>query len=301
MTITCEPIDATGGSPAYSALAARQARSAHLYNGTARPLGSQSGRRFGSLVVSATSTDWSVAPGSCIVDPAFTSTQGAYEVASDAIVTGSMTAADATNPRKDIVYVKVNDDDIDGSGSRNAQILYAAGTPNASPVPPATPARSLVLGTITVPASGGGSPTTALGQITVASGGLLPVASSTVRDALITNPIGGMSVYREDTDSVEVYNGATWDTFVRGNKSRLEGGTFTVTFAASPIETDSHNFTTAFSSAPIVVLDIQPFTNNTPLDWGLTAITTTGFTYYVKHPAGTNLTGGVTGRYIALG
>jgi hypothetical protein len=82
----------------------------------------------------------------------------------------------------DLVYLRVWDTDVDASGLRKAEAVYLAGTAAASPVAP-TPAGTVIyipLATISVPASGGGSPSvsTAVRPVTVAPGGILPDTSS---------------------------------------------------------------------------------------------------------------------------
>lgn len=217
MTIVCQPIDVSAGAPTYTAQQSRQAWSAHLLNGTSRPLGAVSGRRPGlGLSVTATSSTWTVQPGAAVIDPGFTTAQAPYEMSSDAVVTGPVTAANASNPRIDIVYVQVNDTVIDGSGLRNAQILYLAGTAAASPVAPTLPARSLLLATINVPTLGGGSPTTsAYPNWSVSAGGVLPVSNGTFRDAILTNPYDGQVVYDQTLNAVEVYDGGAWRVLVQ--------------------------------------------------------------------------------------
>jgi len=142
-----------------------------------------------------------------------------YGWASDANVTGSVTAADATYARKDIVYIQVNDSSAgDGSGATTAPVLYLAGTPSASPVAPTLPARSFLVGTISVPVAGGGSPTVVRNpSVYVAAGAVLPIYSQTERDAL--TPYVGMDIQRMDLAQIsstgirEKWNGSTWDHF----------------------------------------------------------------------------------------
>ncbi|MGI5247762.1 hypothetical protein [Dactylosporangium sp. CA-139066] len=135
--------------------------------------------------------------------------QAPYLVASDANATGSVTAADATNPRKDILYVQVSDTDEDASGSRAATVGYLAGTAAAIPSAPATPARSLLIGVIDVPKVGAGSPAfTGSGLWFVAAGGIVPVPSQAARDAL--SAYAGQAVWRLDTNQVEIFDGTNW-------------------------------------------------------------------------------------------
>lgn len=163
MAITVLPINAASGAPAYSAQATRQAFSAFL--GAApvgRPLGAASGVRAGTpsttvTLTGASATTWNVAAHSGVVD-AETAIAGPYLYATDGSDTGTITAANATNPRIDIIYVQINDTDQDGSGLRGGVVGYLAGTAAATPSAPAAPARSIVLANISVPKAGAGSP-----------------------------------------------------------------------------------------------------------------------------------------------
>lgn len=212
MTITCLAIDASAGSPAYTGQQFRQAMSALVYNTTNRAVGSTGGTILGrQATISSTTVTWTCGAFVAIVDPDFTSTQGSYFVSSDAAVTGALTAPNATNPRYDIIYVQVNDTAIDSSGSRNATVSYLAGTAAPSPTIPATPARSLLLGWLLVPASGGGSPAgTQTNLYTCAVGGLLPVSSAAVRDALFAAPVEGMWVDDLNVGGAYRYSGSAW-------------------------------------------------------------------------------------------
>lgn len=202
------------------AITAQQERqgSAALYGGGAnRRLGGRSGFRIDtpSNVLTASSTTWTLTPCAAMIDPGATTHQGMYGWATDANVTGSVTAADATYARKDIVYIQINDSSSgDGSGALTANVLYAAGTPSASPVAPdltGTRARSFLVGTITVPQTGGGSPTVVLNPARFAAAGApLPVYSQAERDALTA--YDGLMVLRMDLPGrpLDTYNGSGW-------------------------------------------------------------------------------------------
>lgn len=200
----------------------RQAQAATHGGGSGRQLGGRSGFRVGtpSNVLTATGTTWTLGACAAMLDPGASTHQGMYGWSSDANVTGSVTAADGTNPRKDIVYIQVNDSSAgDGSGATSAPVLYLAGTPGVTPSAPALPARSFLVGTITVPQVGGGSPTVVLNPARyVAAGGLLPVDGAADR-ATITTPYVGMEIQRTDLTQVaaagvrERWNGTTWSHF----------------------------------------------------------------------------------------
>jgi hypothetical protein len=204
-------INASGGAPAYSAQELRQATALGvMYDG--RATGGRQGVRPGGtqLEVTLVGSTITVAVGVAYVDPDIISYQGGYWVALGASETpGPLQAADATNPRKDIVILRVYDDDIDSSGLRLARSEYLVGTPNPSPVEPTVPAGAIRLATIDVPAVGGGAASvTDRRAWTVAPGGILPLDSQTERDSLPMH--AGLTVYRMDRDWVEVCTGAAW-------------------------------------------------------------------------------------------
>lgn len=210
MTITILPIDAdeTTDLPEYGAQNYRQAQAASHGAGSGRRLGLRSGFRSDtpSNVLTATSTTWTLGACAAKIDPGFATHQGGYDWATDANVTGSVTAADADNPRKDIVYIQVNDTLVDGSGLRTAPVLYLAGTPGVTPTAPTVPPRSFLVGTISVPVAGGGSPTAVLNPVRyVSAGGILPTADNTERDTLSQSK--ALAVF---TDRLQISDGAAW-------------------------------------------------------------------------------------------
>lgn len=79
-------------------------------------------------------------------------TQGSYFVKNDATKNLTIAAADATNPRKDIIVAQVRDSFYAGSDD-DWRLAVVTGTPGASPSEPALPNNSLKLAVITVAAS----------------------------------------------------------------------------------------------------------------------------------------------------
>lgn len=195
----------------------RQAKAAQHGGGSGRQLGGRSGFRVGtpSNILTATSTTWTLGPCAAEIDPGASTHQGMYGWASDANITGSgptgVVAADATNPRKDIVYILVNDSSAgDGSGTVFTNVLYLAGTPSATPAAPALPARSFLVGTITVPQVSGGSPTVVLNPARyVAAGAPLPVESQTAQDALTQYPASEI-IRTDDKYKGYISDGTKW-------------------------------------------------------------------------------------------
>lgn len=217
MTITLRMPD---GVP-LTAQQERQSWAAVHGGGSGRQLGGRSGFRVGtpSTVLTATSTTWTLGACAAMLDPGASTHQGMYGWSSDANVTGAVTAADATNPRKDIVYILVNDSSAgDGSGAVSANLVYVAGTPATTPVAPTVPPRGFLVGTISVPISGGGSPTVVRNPaVYVSAGGILPVFSQAEQDALTA--FDGLTIRRMDLEGtpLNVYLGG-WvsDTRSRG-------------------------------------------------------------------------------------
>lgn len=74
---------------------------------------------------------------------------GTYVAYNDGDVGLTITTANATNPRIDLVCVTVNDSYYSGSAD-NVVIQVVAGTPAGSPVAPATPANSIALAEVYV-------------------------------------------------------------------------------------------------------------------------------------------------------
>lgn len=202
-------INQSGGSPAYTAQQFRESMTGLMLPGSGG-LQVVAGVRPGSgLTVSVASGTVTVTPGSAIVQGASSTVQGAYLAVVDANFTATLTAADGTNPRVDLVYLRVRDTDADGSGQRDCSPVYLAGTPAASPTAPTIPAGTtgIILATISVPKSGAGSPTvsTASRQTTVAAGGILPAATAP------SAPYTGQ--YWDDGTQLRRWNGSSWDTY----------------------------------------------------------------------------------------
>ena len=77
---------------------------------------------------------------------------GVYMIYNDAATTLTVTAANATNPRIDLVCATVSDSYYSGS-TNTVAFSVIAGTPAVSPVAPTLPANSISLATIAVAAN----------------------------------------------------------------------------------------------------------------------------------------------------
>ncbi|MDN4646464.1 hypothetical protein [Arthrobacter sp. PsM3] len=236
----------------------RQARAAQHGGGAARPLGGRSGFRVdtASNILTATSTTWSLQPCSAMIDPGASTHQGMYGWSSDQVVSrAEIVAADATYARKDIVYIQINDSSAgDGSGATTAPLVYLAGTASANP--DATKAtlpssRCFLVGTITVPQAGGGSPSVIINPARyVTAGGILPVADDTERLALAAYK--GLRVDQADTGRAYRHNGTRW---AQAALAAIGSGSLgaVATLAGTPTWTDIVTVTATSMGGPVTI------------------------------------------------
>jgi len=206
-------INASSGAPAYAANELRRAFAALLYKGVADRFGARQGvHPAGANAVSIAGMTVTVQHLNGVVYPGLTSLAGPYVVQ---LQTGThaVPTADATNPRKDIVCLQVQDNDEDSSGFRRVQSVYVQGTPAGSPVEPAVPSGAFRMATVDVPA-GSTTPTlTYNAPFTVAAGGILPVRTDAELLATAGGLYDGAARWRQDTDAFEVHNGGSaWET-----------------------------------------------------------------------------------------
>jgi hypothetical protein len=92
-----------------------------------------------------------VASGWAAIVGTYQSNMGVYNVYNDATTTLTVTAANASNPRIDLVCVTIQDAFYTGA-SNTTLFQVIAGTPAVSPVAPALPTNSIALAYITVAA-----------------------------------------------------------------------------------------------------------------------------------------------------
>lgn len=93
-----------------------------------------------------------VAAGQCVIIGDEASTQGGYFLDNDATLNVAITAADPTNPRKDLIVAKIQDSDYSGATDAGS-IVVVDGTPAGSPAEPAVPSNAIVLAMVDVAAA----------------------------------------------------------------------------------------------------------------------------------------------------
>jgi hypothetical protein len=173
-------------------------------------LGSRPGIRPGDpgLTVTLSGTTINISAGVAALTFTGQSLYRAYLAAT----TLTLAAANATYTRLDLVYLRVWDTAVDGTGLRQADAVYLQGTASATPVAPAPGPTEIYiqLAVITVPPSGGGSPTvsTANRPLTVAPGGVLPVSSST--DIALAGTYTGQARFNVSRGVPEYWTGSAW-------------------------------------------------------------------------------------------
>ncbi len=149
-----------------------------------------------------------IQPGCCVVGDGTTT---AYPVTLPAAVSKPLAARPASGQsRVDLVIVRVYDTDVHGTTAlREVDVEVITGTPSAgTPTVPTLPAGALRLAQLAVPASG----TVAVSnpaQRTAGPGGIIPVAGTTERAAIVS-PYNGLVIYREDVDIYEGRIAGTW-------------------------------------------------------------------------------------------
>jgi hypothetical protein len=106
--------------------------------------------RSADLAVTAgTGMNLNVASGWAAIVGTYQTNMGTYMAYNDATATATITTADPTNPRIDLVCITVNDAAYSGS-LNSVAINVVTGTPAGSPAVPSTPTNSVVLAQIAV-------------------------------------------------------------------------------------------------------------------------------------------------------
>lgn len=211
-TINCWPFDAVSSAPSYTGEMLRQTTGGVFGGKTStRPLGAQSGVWPGTplAVVSISGTTVTVGSHGGVLDLEASATAGPYVYAVAVAPTLTINAANATNPRIDLISLQLSDPaEGDGTSVPSVVAVYTAGTAASIPAPPAAPARSLTLAQVNVPHSGGGSATiTPVATYAFAAGGIAPCSSSTFYPA---SPYQGQMIFDLTLNYYLFWTGSAW-------------------------------------------------------------------------------------------
>jgi hypothetical protein len=197
--------NASVGAPAYDALELRRIDSGLLL-GTA-PATVLGGVRPGNdLKVSLSGSTITIEPGNFAVPSAATGVyRGGYPPAHADLIKG-LSPADGSFARKDAVWVRIYDNEIDGLGRRDGEVQYAAGNPSGTPALPTAPDGPYeLLATIDVPKTGSGAPVVNdARRFYSAAGGVLYVK------ARPASAYPGLVIYRLDIGIHEMWDGTAW-------------------------------------------------------------------------------------------
>lgn len=156
-----------------------------------------------------------VAEGTAFIAGSQSSYQGTYFVDNRGVTNLTIAAANATNPRRDLIVAKV--EDAFYSGATNAwSLAVVTGTAAASPSDPAVPSNAIVLARVTVAAAATSITNAEITDLrnthssnygyAAALGGLI-VCTSASRPA---SPVTGMEIFETDTSRRLIYSGTAW-------------------------------------------------------------------------------------------
>jgi hypothetical protein len=149
-----------------------------------------------------------VAAGAVYVEGSESATQGGYFVYNDAQTVVTVPAANATNPRIDIIGVRIEDSEYSGANN-TAAIVLVSGVAAASPVEPTLPANFMTICRVDVAASAvsiTNANITDRRRRMAAVGGIIPCTSTTRPSVSLWE---GMFIYETDTHALKQYTTAT--------------------------------------------------------------------------------------------
>ena len=243
LTLPPLAIDAgDSGGPVYTSGAIRSALGSVLAGGTTPGRARTGALGMGSFQVALSGSTVTAAPGGYAIATA----AGTYISALTSTFTvGTLTPADATNPRTDLVVLRIDDPSNGGTTDRAGAIEILTGTPAASPVRPSVTGTSVyaLLAQIAVPRSGGGSPVvTDLRTWTAGTGGVVPFRTTTEINSWAA-PSGTLA-YSLSDNKTYIRQGANWKNL----QVEEDTGWVTLTpaadyilFGASPIQIRMRN------------------------------------------------------------
>ncbi len=157
-------------------------------------------------------------------------TQASYFTLNDGTVTLPVAAANATNPRVDLVCATVVDSYYQTGGADGAQLQIVTGTPADVPAVPATPANSKALAKVAVAA---GATSITAGNITdLRSGPVVgkPVQIPSTSSLAALAPLKGQQALDTSTGITWTWSGSMWlpdDTGWQSMAGYTWGGGFT--------------------------------------------------------------------------
>jgi len=167
-----------------------------------------------------------IAAGWCAIVGTYQANMGVYNAYNDATVNATITTADPTNPRIDLVCLTVTDSFYTGV-SDTVSVNVVAGTPAGSPVVPATPVNSIALAEVAVGAGVTSILTANITDVRVPITTNLPVVTLTGTETL-TNKTLTTPIISSISNTGLITIPTTTDTLVgRATADTLTNKTFT--------------------------------------------------------------------------
>lgn len=155
-------------------------------------------------------TNLRVRPFLAVVQGSQTADQGPFVVPNLIDRNFTPPAKDATQTRRCLVSVRVDDTGVAGTATAYLELLVGALAPSA-PALPSLPANAVALGEMTVAAGAGTSTAIWYSTLTVARGGILPVTSAD------TTPGVRVGEYRDHpTRGLQRWDGTVWRNVYTG-------------------------------------------------------------------------------------
>lgn len=147
-----------------------------------------------------------VSAGGAVVGGTASITQGSYFAYNDAIVNLSISAADATNPRIDVIGLQVRDTEY-GESTTDLRLVVITGTPAGSPAVPALPAEFLTLAHVAVAALAASITNAVITDKRISTGTGVVTCTSASRPTVQLYP--GQLIYETDTNKLQQYTTST--------------------------------------------------------------------------------------------
>jgi hypothetical protein len=229
-----------------TAVQARQALSGMLYRPDA--LTARSGIMYGgantSLFVAGTATTGTmtvtITSGSCVITRS--AANGSYVLTNPS--TATIDVAAWSGARTDLVYIQHQDYAIDGTS--NAIIGISTGSTGTPTTAPSTPTGAIALAEIympsTITATNNASVViTQKAPFTAMAGGVVPVRTTTERDALTWK--AGDVCYSIADNIHYRYTGSAWTTFGQPSTVLTGGGDYSVNLTTTPVNIGTTLFT----------------------------------------------------------
>lgn len=138
--------------------------------------------------------------------------RGAYFVTLDEVAeVGTLSPADATNPRYDRVVLRIDDPDTSGGEDRQASLEIVEGTPAPAPAVSTPEGTPVWVETGRTRVEAGVTPSMSdVRTFTSAAGGVMTVSSTSEMNSL-PKPAGALA-WNSSTKKLSVSNGSSWDS-----------------------------------------------------------------------------------------